>query len=141
MTKLPTLFSVGFTESAPRAQPADLICPDCGAKMVLRETSKFKHKNGMNRKFYGCSNYPTCTATHGAHPNGDPLGIPGNSETKKARIAAHEMFDELWKSGEMSRKGAYRWLAKQLGVEEVHFGEMTKEECEEAMQIIEEEYG
>lgn len=30
-------------------------CPRCGAKLVLRK--------GKNGKFYGCSNYPTCTFT------------------------------------------------------------------------------
>lgn len=131
--RLPTTFNAD--------RPHDVKCPECGSPMVLRETSKFKHKNGEGRKFYGCSNFPTCTATHGAHPDGRPLGIPGNTETKKARIAAHEVFDELWKSGEMSRKQAYRWLAEQMGVEEVHFGEFSKEQCEEAIRIIEDEYG
>lgn len=40
---------------------------------------------------------------------------PG-SPLAKARMAAHDAFDALWKSGQMSRSEAYRWLAEQLGV-------------------------
>ena len=42
-------------------------CLECGASMMLRE-SKF----GL---FYGCSTFPVCRATHGAHKDGRPLGI------------------------------------------------------------------
>ena len=30
------------------------ICPRCGAKLVLRKSSK------TGKEFYGCSNYPKC---------------------------------------------------------------------------------
>jgi len=35
-------------------------CPECGSRMFLRVA-----KNGKNngKKFYGCSKFPTCTAT------------------------------------------------------------------------------
>jgi ssDNA-binding Zn-finger/Zn-ribbon topoisomerase 1 len=70
-----------------------LHCPDCGAMMSLR-ASKF----GL---FYGCSMFPQCRATHGAHPWGAPLGIPAKRDTKMARIRAHAAFDRLWKEGRM----------------------------------------
>jgi zinc-finger-containing domain len=38
---------------------------------------------------------------------------PG-SELARARVAAHAAFDPLWKSGTMSRRSAYDWLAIQL---------------------------
>lgn len=38
---------------------------------------------------------------------------PG-SALARARIAAHNAFDPLWKSGTMSRRAAYDWLAIQL---------------------------
>ncbi len=37
----------------PLIKPTGIICPDCGAQVVLKRTRK-------GRKFYGCSNYPEC---------------------------------------------------------------------------------
>lgn len=116
----------------------DLKCPDCGARMRLRPS-----KHGL---FYSCSRFPYCRGTHGAHPDGAPLGAPSDRETKQARIRAHEYFDRLWKEAErmyggvdrkmvgrvrrIARTRAYEWLATQFLVEEVHIGSMTIEECE-----------
>lgn len=36
------------------------------------------------------------------------------SELARARIEAHAAFDPLWKSGTLSRRSAYDWLAIQL---------------------------
>jgi ssDNA-binding Zn-finger/Zn-ribbon topoisomerase 1 len=119
--------------------PSDikLTCPKCGAGMVLRETKKFTYKNGQPRKFWGCSAWPKCTATHGAHPDGRPFGRPGTEEEKKARMAAHAAFDELWKDGAMSRGAAYAWLAKQLGMteDECHIGNFGVDACERALAV------
>ena len=38
-----------------RIKMDNLICPRCNADLKLR--------NGKNRKFYGCSNYPRCRFT------------------------------------------------------------------------------
>lgn len=38
---------------------------------------------------------------------------PG-SPLARSRVAAHDAFDPLWKSGTMSRRSAYDWLAIQL---------------------------
>lgn len=82
--------------------------------------------------FYGCDNYPECTATHGAHPDGKPLGIPANKETKQARIAAHAEFDRLWKGGLMTRKEAYKWMQAVMGLsaKTAHIGQFSKDRCE-----------
>jgi ssDNA-binding Zn-finger/Zn-ribbon topoisomerase 1 len=113
---------------------AKVICPECGADMVLRRTSKFRWKNGEGRLFYGCSRWPECRAIHGAHPNGSPLGVPGNQETKAARIAAHAAFDELckqrgWVGSGRQRRGAYMWLGRKLGIAE----DQIEEQCHMAM--------
>jgi hypothetical protein len=96
--------------------------------MVLRHTSKFpKHP-----LFYGCSTWPTCTATHGAHADGTPLGIPADKVTKAARIKAHDAFDKLWQGGQMRRVEAYTWMQRVMGMtkEQAHIGRFTKAECE-----------
>lgn len=36
-------------------KPQDLVCPDCGSKMVAR--------SGQYGKFWGCSTYPKCRGT------------------------------------------------------------------------------
>lgn len=102
-------------------------CPDCGGDMVLRKSKRF------DRLFYGCERWPECQAAHGAHPDGEPLGIPANRETKDARIRAHDAFDRLWKNhGPMDRKQAYLWMQERMKMtpEEAHIGRFTKEECE-----------
>lgn len=41
------------------AKELSIVCPKCGAPMILRTASKGKNKGG---KFYGCSQYPKCNA-------------------------------------------------------------------------------
>lgn len=125
-----------------------LPCPECGDWLHLK-ASRF----GL---FYGCSRFPACRATHGAHPDGNPLGVPANKETKLARIAAHAAFDPLWEQIASSyeirpmksksrrrnerhikkrqRVRAYRWLAEQLqiGFDECHFGSFDIATCAKA---------
>jgi ssDNA-binding Zn-finger/Zn-ribbon topoisomerase 1 len=101
----------------------EIKCAECGFPMVLR-TSRYG-------KFWGCSQFPECKGTHGAHEDGRPLGIPADKETKLARIGAHEAFDRLWKSRKMTRTQAYSWMqeAMNLPKDEVHIGRFTKEQC------------
>lgn len=40
---------------AQKNQSQQIVCPRCGAPMVLR--------NGRYGKFYGCTNYPQCEGT------------------------------------------------------------------------------
>lgn len=110
----------------------DVICAECGAKMVLRES-----KYG---KFYGCSRYPFCKGAHGAHADGRPLGVPADQETKQLRIIAHGQFDRLW-SGEgatVSRREAYVYLSKimELPESEAHIGRFTKEQCNKLLECL-----
>jgi ssDNA-binding Zn-finger/Zn-ribbon topoisomerase 1 len=117
----------------------NLECPECGAPMVLRTTRKFVAKDGSPRVFYGCSRFPACKATHGAHQHdGRPFGIPADAATKVARIEAHEAFDVLWRSGAMKRTAAYRLIAKLMGLshEDAHIGRFTREQCHELVEAI-----
>ena len=109
----------------------DLVCPECGARMDQRES--------RHGPFYGCSRYPRCKATHGAHRDGSPLGIPADGNTKEARIEAHEVFDALWKSGHMKRPQAYAWLAQSMGLpsDETHIGKFTEEQCGHVVALVE----
>lgn len=118
----------------PDLKAAALVCPECGAAMVLRRTAKFKWRDGVGRLFYGCSRWPACDATHGAHPDGRPLGIPADKATKQARTLAHAAFDSLrekrgWVGGHKETHGAYVWLGRKLGIPETEI----KEKCHVAM--------
>lgn len=106
------------------------MCADCGAEMKLRQS--------RYGPFYGCPRYPECDGKHGAHPNGDPLGVPAKKATREARQRAHAAFDELWRSGELSRGQAYKRLAEHMGVDEVHIGEMDEEQCDQVVAWAEE---
>ena len=98
--------------------------------MVLR-SSKYG-------KFYGCVRYPKCGSTHGAHDNGDPLGIPGNKETKLARNRAHAAFDPIWKEGHMGRRQAYAWMQWRMGLteDEAHVAKFDVGLCEKLIQTV-----
>jgi ssDNA-binding Zn-finger/Zn-ribbon topoisomerase 1 len=83
--------------------------------------------------FYGCVRFPECKATHGAHRDGRPLGIPATKATKQARIAAHDAFDRIWKEHHMPRRAAYVWMQRAMGLsaEEAHIGRFNLEQCEQ----------
>lgn len=110
-----------------------LICPECGSLMILRDS-----KHG---KFYGCSTFPVCKGTHSAHQStGEPMGIPGDAETKQLRMEAHRRFDSLWNGGMISREDAYRWLqnAMRLSKKAAHIGSFTKEQCQTLVNLLKE---
>lgn len=107
-------------------------CGDCGSPMELRA-------NGFRgRGFWSCSRYPECTGTHGAHPDGRPLGIPANRETRVARIEAHRVFDAAWRARGMTKREAYRWLEEILGVdhEHAHIAKMSAAQCRTLVETI-----
>lgn len=109
----------------------DLVCPECGAGMTLRD--------GRFGKFYACNRF--CGCTHGARSDGAPLGIPGDRATKDARIRAHAVFDTLWKKGPlklMSRREAYRWMEAALGLprHDAHIGMFSAGVCSQLVEAV-----
>lgn len=126
------------------AMASTIACPECSAPMVLRRTLRFRLASGAPRLFWGCSAWPTCEATHGAHADGTPFGVPGDQATKEARIRAHDEFDRLWKgpTAVMSRPAAYRELQRVMDMtkDEAHIGRFSVEECEDLIAILEDLY-
>lgn len=116
---------------------SEVICGECGSAMVLRKSYSFQKQTPY---FYGCSNYPNCTGTHTAHPDGSPCGIPANKETRQWRIKAHDAFDSVWKAHSLFkplserrkiRNRAYKLLTKQLGESEpVHIANADIKMCQ-----------
>ena len=110
----------------------DLKCPNCGAPLAFKQ-SKFG-------PFYGCSTWRStgCKGSVRANADGSPVGLPVDEETKRARMDAHDVFDQLWKGGRMSRNQAYYWLARQMGLphEKAHMGLFSKEECQRVVELV-----
>lgn len=115
----------------------DLRCGECSAPMMLRESQKFP------RPFYGCTRFPECRGTHGAHADGTPLGTPANKDTKKARIRAHSVFDQIWQQKLVkSRGGAYNWMRQVMGLShsQAHIGEFDADQCEKLVELVYRDY-
>ena len=105
-----------------------LPCPECGSPMTLAK-DRFK----VGRHYYRCIRKKEgCKGAHGAHPDGSPLGIPANQETKQWRIKAHDAFDNFWRSHGMQRQEGYRWMQKAMNmtVDEAHIGKFTITLCQ-----------
>jgi len=82
-----------------------------------------------------------CKASVGCHPDTyTPLGRMAGLNTRLMRRDAHRYFDELWKSGLMSRDLAYRWLAEQLQIpfENCHISWLTDKQLKTTIRISEE---
>lgn len=121
-----------------------LTCPECGSAMVLRMSRRY------SRPFYGCTSFPACRSTHGAHPDGAPLGIPADKETKEWRVKAHTVFDPVWgrdddklsqEEKKRRRYTSYRWLAVMLGITDAkrhcHIARFNIEQCQKVIEICE----
>lgn len=113
-----------------------ISCPACGGRLALR--------TGMFGRFYGCENFPGCQQTCSAHQvTGEPVGAPGTPEDRRARRAAHVVFDRLWQEGSdvdgfRTRAAAYLWLADQLGVpsSECHIGQFDAARCARVLELV-----
>jgi ssDNA-binding Zn-finger/Zn-ribbon topoisomerase 1 len=121
----------------------DLLCGECGSPMQLLESGKFPSRHQNFTPFYGCTKYPHCKGTLGAHPDGTPKGIPANKETRVARIRAHAVFDQIWKTRLVKHRGAaYGWMrqAMELSKNTAHIGMFTKAQCEELIRLVFRDY-
>jgi len=116
-------------------------CPECGADMMLKETKKFLNKDGTAKKFFSCSCWPQCNGTHGAHPNGKPLGVPANAATKLLRREAHHIFDEAY--CHLSMKERYEELQSLMNMSEAeaHIGKFNAEQCHKLILLLTPEKG
>lgn len=110
------------------------ICPYCESKTKLVDSSLIYGKS------YGpvfiCSDWPECDAFVGCHKDTtNPLGRLADPNLRMWKKNAHAVFDELWKSGVMSRGESYQWLSSQLKtpLEYTHIGMFDVETCKKAV--------
>lgn len=112
----------------------DLKCPECGAAMELVFTN-YRYRDGKRKPKYQCIHHPGCKGSHGAHPNGAPLGIPGEAKTKLLRQSLHEIFEIKYPGTiQRVRMKTGLWL---LGHGfPAHIGEMNADQCRAAIHMI-----
>ena len=101
-------------------------CPGCGGGVV-----RVRGEYGMMNQ---CSSWPKCDFRSTDH------GIMADSETRRMRVLAHGAFDKLWKpiNTEVpnARREAYKWLARKLGSDGVHFGTSDASTCRKALALV-----
>jgi hypothetical protein len=114
-----------------------MTCPDCGSPRELVTHPEWRYPGGGPRKYYRCRDRLFCTATHGAHPDGTPLGVPGDRATKAARIEAHDALDDLACHFGLTRKAVYAWLrdVMKLSEPEAHVGRFDEARCAEVVRL------
>lgn len=118
----------------------DLICADCGSKLVLRL--------GRYGRFYGCEKYQEtgCKGGVSARHDGTPKGWPGDAATRRARfhlvrrleaatLAHVENMPPLEEDVATFRKEVRAAIARFLDKpEDFSIGELTREECERVLE-------
>lgn len=105
-------------------------CGDCGSVMYLK-----KSRYG---RFFGCSRYPECRGSHSVHPDGSPMGIPGDKETREWRQRLHDECERVWGPFEKisQRQKNYMYQFLRDNAPKMHISEMNIEECKTTIEIV-----
>lgn len=112
-------------------------CPYCGSPVVLRSADGIYRENSQGAMLYVCSRYPECDAYVKVHPGTNiPMGSLANHELRTLRRTAHYYFDQLHKTGRMTRQESYRWLADKICVplKDAHIGHLGEYYCKMMIQ-------
>ena len=107
-------------------------CPYCGSAVHLRSADGIYKDNKENVKLYVCTKYPVCDSYVRVHSDTTvPMGSLANAKLRALRVTAHKHFDQLHKSGLMSRNEAYGWLAFMLQspLSQAHIGYLSEYYC------------
>lgn len=110
-----------------------LPCPDCNGQLILKNSKQY----GL---FYGCERFPKCRGTHRAHPNGEPLGIPGDKATRWWRIQAHKALEKLFTGQHplMTKDEAYLYMQELMDLNEQdgHISRFNIEQCNRLIELL-----
>ena len=118
------------------------ICRYCGGVIRLAPARKIygasTDRLGLaGENIYLCQN---CNARVGCHKGTNrPLGNVANEVLRLKRMEAHRVVAALWKSGRMTRTGAYRWLAGELHLrpDRAHIGGFEMDQCQRVIELCE----
>ena len=116
--------------------PSTIRCCYCGASVTLRSAEGIIPKFKPGTMLYVCRNYPACDSYVKVHPGTKlPMGSLANRELRTLRRKAHYQFDQLYKTGFMSREDAYEWLAAVLGLPMgmAHIGQLGPYYCQQVI--------
>ena len=112
-----------------------MLCPDHPTYMMVGTATRFGTR--FSCPVDGC----TVVAWSGS------TSTPANKETRAARMAAHILFDPLWKQELKFKKrdrrtSAYRWLASMMDVafDDAHIGYFSEEQCSRLIVLLRDEY-
>ena len=117
------------------------ICRYCGGviRMVPAEQiygmTAAKRLGLVGENIYQCQN---CNARVGCHKGTTrPLGDVANEALRLKRIETHHVFDAYWKSQNMTRSGAYRWLSQQMRIpaKQTHIGGFEMDQCQQVIDM------
>lgn len=111
-------------------------CPYCGGTVIYRSADGIYKDNSRNTMLYVCSHYPNCDAYVRAHTGTRiPVGTMANHELRTLRKTAHHYFDQLYKSGIMTKQDAYSWLAGMIDapLSHAHIGYLGEYYCKQVI--------
>lgn len=117
----------------------DVICSYCGRQAKLVTGAEiYPHRRDLHKKLiWSCK---PCGAYVGTHEGTEkPLGRLANEELRNWKMKAHKAFDPKWRSGEMKRQEAYKWLSNQLDIdrEKCHIGMFDIDMCKRVIEVCE----
>ena len=131
-----------------------VVCNYCGkpAELVPGRTA-YPHRSDLHELWFWRCN--PCDAQVGCHRGGArvnvgggvqvesdgtlPLGRLANAPLRSARLRAHDLFEQLWRNGGMTRAEAYGWMAAVLGVhpDSARFALLEADQCWALVDAIE----
>lgn len=94
-----------------------MLCPRCKISMQT--------KYSMYGLFLECKNFEQCDMRIKCHPNGSPMGIPGNQKIRDLRSLVHEKLGYIFNH---DNNKIYSWLDKNSNTK--HFGQMNRGQLE-----------
>lgn len=112
------------------------ICPYCERNTEYVDSKEvYGVSYGM---IYLCR---SCQAWCGVHKGSNKsLGRVANATLRDLKKEAHFHFDQIWKSGQISRHKAYKWLSKSMDIsfEMTHIGMFDEQQCKKAIKLCKE---
>ena len=117
----------------------ELKCPYCGSEAKLVNGNYVYGSKWGHIKMWVCKRYPMCDSYTSVHRGTDvPMGTLADTNLRNIRKQTHKLFDELWKSGYMDRKRAYRKLAHELHIDysQAHIGMFDEKMCQRTQEMV-----
>lgn len=117
-------------------QQYSMYCPSCGILAKFVSDKAFYGRDFGGRYVYYC---PKCNSRVGAYEGTPiPMGTMADQETLRLRKKCHEVFDQKWQNGQMTRDEAYVWLADVMKLQpyEAHIGKFGKRQCSKLLMIL-----